>query len=131
CPSPLNPHCVVAVTALAQATTALYDRQPPCQRATNPTIGVAALAGGRVGRSRPCPWVAAPCGLLPLRVAAPCRGPGCSQSYLASSQAMVDRPCRGPSRGQPPLHADNIHMVAPPPQAAPTFATNHCNKRVE
>ncbi|RWW36930.1 hypothetical protein BHE74_00058013 [Ensete ventricosum] len=62
---------------------------------------------------------------------APYRGPGRSRPPFASSQAMVGRPCRGPGCGQPPRHADIMYVVAPPLQAAPTFAANHCNKRVE
>ncbi|RRT35925.1 hypothetical protein B296_00050015, partial [Ensete ventricosum] len=50
---------------------------------------------------------------------------------LAGSQAMADRAYRGPSRGQPPLHANSMHVAASPPQAAPTLAANHCNKGVE
>ncbi|RWV80096.1 hypothetical protein GW17_00058681 [Ensete ventricosum] len=46
-------------------------------------------------------------------------------------QAMAGCPCRGPGRGQPPLHADSMHVAAPPPQVVPTFAANRCNKRVE
>ncbi|RZS28441.1 hypothetical protein BHM03_00062031, partial [Ensete ventricosum] len=41
------------------------------------------------------------------------------RSPLAGSQAMAGRPCRGPGRGQPPLHADSMHVAAPPLQAAP------------
>ncbi|RWW72669.1 hypothetical protein BHE74_00019515 [Ensete ventricosum] len=44
---------------------------------------------------------------------------------------MADRPYRGPGHGQPPLHADSMHVAAPPPQAAPTFAANRYDKRVE
>ncbi|RWW51527.1 hypothetical protein BHE74_00042123, partial [Ensete ventricosum] len=55
----------------------------------------------------------------------------CGQPHLAGSQAVADRPYRGPGRGQPPLHVYNMHVATPPPQAAPTFAANRCNKRVE
>ncbi|RRT54480.1 hypothetical protein B296_00004531, partial [Ensete ventricosum] len=44
---------------------------------------------------------------------------------------MADHPCRGLGHCQPPLHSDNMHMAAPPPQAVPTFAVNRCNKHVE
>ncbi|RRT75902.1 hypothetical protein B296_00020460 [Ensete ventricosum] len=37
---------------------------------------------------------------------------------------MAGRPYRGPSRGQPPLHADSMHVAAPPPQAVLIFVTN-------
>ncbi|RRT31706.1 hypothetical protein B296_00044780 [Ensete ventricosum] len=74
-----------------------------------PSWPVVALPRGGHPCGRPCPRVAAPCRLLPLGVVAPCRGPG---------------------HGQPPLHADNMHVAAPPPQAAPTFAANRYNKRV-
>ncbi|RWV96689.1 hypothetical protein GW17_00040580 [Ensete ventricosum] len=59
------------------------------------------------------------------------RGLGHSRSPLASSQAMAGRPCRGPGRDQPPLHTDSMLVVAPPPQAAPTFVASCCNKCVE
>ncbi|RWW35636.1 hypothetical protein BHE74_00059408, partial [Ensete ventricosum] len=145
----LHPHCATAVAAPTQVATALCDRQPPCQGAATPAAGTASPTSDRAvrdsnplrvarwrlplwaGRTRPCPWVAAPCRLLPPRAAAPCRGPCHSRSPLASSQAMADHPCRGLSRGQPPLYADNMHVAAPPPQAAPTFVANRCNKHVE
>ncbi|RZS22448.1 hypothetical protein BHM03_00055241 [Ensete ventricosum] len=111
--------------------TALCGRQTPCQGAAIPATGAAAPTGGRVGRSQPCLWVAAPCGLLPLRAAAPCRGPGHSRSPLVGSQVMAGRPCRGPGRGQPPLHADSMPVAAPPMQAVSMFAANRCNKHVE
>ncbi|RRT58272.1 hypothetical protein B296_00032333, partial [Ensete ventricosum] len=88
-----------------------------------PLLAVGLAAGGnplRASRSRSC-----------TRVAAPYRGPGRSRPPLAGSQAMADRPYRGPSYGQPPLQVDNMHVVAPPPQAAPNFAANRCNKHVE
>ncbi|RWV86663.1 hypothetical protein GW17_00051414 [Ensete ventricosum] len=69
--------------------------------------------------------------LQPLQTVDPCRGPGRSRSPLAGSQAMASRSCRGPGHGQPPLHADNMHVTAPPSQATPTFAANRCNKRIE
>ncbi|RWW73113.1 hypothetical protein BHE74_00019037 [Ensete ventricosum] len=56
----------------------------------------------------------------------PCRRPP-----LAGGLTTAGRPCRGPGRGQSPLHADSMHVAAPPPQTAPTFAANRCNKRVE
>ncbi|RWW05202.1 hypothetical protein GW17_00031536 [Ensete ventricosum] len=68
----------------------------------------------RAGRSRSCPLVVTPYGLLPLLAAAPCRGPGRSRPSLVGSQAMAGRPYRGPNRGQPPLHADSMHVAAPP-----------------
>ncbi|RRT60437.1 hypothetical protein B296_00036729 [Ensete ventricosum] len=46
----------------------------------------------RVGRNRPRPRVAAPCGLLPLRAAASCRW---STAPLQGAFATTDRPCRG------------------------------------
>ncbi|RRT57472.1 hypothetical protein B296_00020090, partial [Ensete ventricosum] len=42
-------------------------------------------------------------------------GPGRSRLPLAGSQAMASRPYMGPGHGQPPLHADSMHVAAPPP----------------
>ncbi|RWW44303.1 hypothetical protein BHE74_00049948, partial [Ensete ventricosum] len=97
----LYPHCAVDAAAPAQATTALCGRQPPCQWAATPATGVVAPAGGKAGRGRQplVGWPLAgfyPCGWLPV----------------AGSQAIADRPCRGSGRGQPPLHVDNMHVVA-------------------
>ncbi|RRT31457.1 hypothetical protein B296_00040042 [Ensete ventricosum] len=63
----------------------------PLQPATGsrPMTSAVAPTSGRAGRTLSCSQVAAPCGLLPLRAVAPCRG----------SQAMAGRPCRGPGRG--------------------------------
>ncbi|RWW37054.1 hypothetical protein BHE74_00057875 [Ensete ventricosum] len=76
----LHPHCAATVVATAQATAALCGQQPPYQGAATPTTNAVAPAGGRAGRNRlplrPCSRVAAPCGLLPLRAAAPHSGPG-------------------------------------------------------
>ncbi|RZS28058.1 hypothetical protein BHM03_00061615 [Ensete ventricosum] len=84
----------------------------PCGMATG---GHCPLRAGP-GRSRP-----------PL-----CRGAlatiGCP---LVGGLIMDDRHYMGPGRGQPPLHADSMHMAAPRLQAAPTFAANRCNKCVE
>ncbi|RZS21633.1 hypothetical protein BHM03_00054300, partial [Ensete ventricosum] len=116
----LHPHCIIATAAPTQVAAALCGRQSPFQGATTPAAGAAAPAGGRVGRSRSCP-----------RVAAPCRGACRNRPPLAGNQAMVGRTYRGPGCGQPPLHANSMHVATPPPQAAPTFAANRCNKCVE
>ncbi|RWW84782.1 hypothetical protein BHE74_00006584 [Ensete ventricosum] len=76
-------------------------------------------------------WAPPPRGLALAAAGRPFAGGlGHNRLPLAVSQAMVGRPYRGPGRGLPPLQADNMHVAAPPPQAAPTFAANHCNKRV-
>ncbi|RRT34928.1 hypothetical protein B296_00048263, partial [Ensete ventricosum] len=120
----LHPHCAVVVAAtLATDAATLAGGNPLWAGHWRPPL--------RAGRNRPCPRVAAPCGLLPLRAVAPLQAAWSQSAALEGSQAMVDRPCREPGRGQTPLHADNMHVAAPPPQAAPTFTTNRCNKRVE
>ncbi|RRT35872.1 hypothetical protein B296_00026062 [Ensete ventricosum] len=67
---------------------------PPslCQGAATPATGAIAPTGGMAGRRR-----------QPLA------------SWPQSSCPRVATPCRGPGRGQPPLHADNMHVAAPPP----------------
>ncbi|RZS28087.1 hypothetical protein BHM03_00061643 [Ensete ventricosum] len=76
-------------------------RQPPCQGAATPAADAAVgsplwvrcwqpLAGW------PRPRVAAPCGLLPLRVATPCRWPA---APCRGALAAIGRPCRGVGRG--------------------------------
>ncbi|RWV85238.1 hypothetical protein GW17_00052985, partial [Ensete ventricosum] len=87
-------------------------RRCPCASDGRPAKGRPPL------RSTQSPLLAV--GLLSLRATAPCRGLGRSGS-----------PLQGPGRGQPPLHADNMHVAAPPPQVSPTFAVNRCNKRIE
>ncbi|RRT34732.1 hypothetical protein B296_00038547 [Ensete ventricosum] len=95
----------------------LRRRQLPFAASSPPMTGVVAPTSGRASRglavagrpywlasSRPCPWVAAPD-----------RGPGRSRLPLAGSQAMAGCPYRGTGHGQPPLHADNMHVAAPSP----------------
>ncbi|RZR98224.1 hypothetical protein BHM03_00027534, partial [Ensete ventricosum] len=71
----LHPHYAAATAAPAQATTALCDRQSPCQGVATLANGTAAPAGSRAGRCRlaladwPQPTVLA--GGRPLRAAAP------------------------------------------------------------
>ncbi|RWW37319.1 hypothetical protein BHE74_00057588, partial [Ensete ventricosum] len=64
----------------------LRRRRLPFATDSRPPLLVAGLSTGgnplRAGRSRPCPQVAAPCGLLPLRAITTCRGHGHSQSPL-------------------------------------------------
>ncbi|RWV77585.1 hypothetical protein GW17_00061561 [Ensete ventricosum] len=87
------------------------------------------MVGSRPAKGRPPLRLALP-PLLEAGLAAVGRCP-CGRSPLAGSQAMAGRPYRGLGCGQPPLHVDSIHVAAPPPQVAPTFAANRCNKRVE
>ncbi|RZS22276.1 hypothetical protein BHM03_00055017, partial [Ensete ventricosum] len=108
----LHPHYAAAVAAPAQALTALYNWQPPCQGATTPTASVVALAGDKA-HSRPCPGVAAPSGLLPLRATTNCRGKGCPRAGRSRSCPRVAAlagllplravaHCRGPGSQLPP-----------------------------
>ncbi|RWW50508.1 hypothetical protein BHE74_00043209 [Ensete ventricosum] len=90
--------------------------QPPLRPAPLPRLAVGLAVGGNPLRASRYRLALAS---WPLAVA-PTGWP----------QAMVGRPCRGPVRGQPPLHADSMHVAAPPPQAMPPFAANRCNKRV-
>ncbi|RWV99980.1 hypothetical protein GW17_00037082, partial [Ensete ventricosum] len=99
-------------------------RRRPCWRSCPRVVAPCGLAAVPVG-GRPL-WAMAPTGGRPLQ-----GGLGHSRLPLAGSQVMASSRCRGPGHGQPPLHADSMHVVAPPPQAVPTSAVNRCNKRVE
>ncbi|RWW51673.1 hypothetical protein BHE74_00041955, partial [Ensete ventricosum] len=82
-----------------------------------PTTGDVAPTGGRDDRGRQplagWPQPVVPTGGRPLQVVRPWP------------------PLQGPGCGQPPLHAESMHVAAPPPQAMPTFAANRYNKHVE
>ncbi|RWV96415.1 hypothetical protein GW17_00040876 [Ensete ventricosum] len=71
------------------------------------------LAAGLVAVDRARGW-------LPLDGCCPYRWPP-----LAGGLAVAGRPL------QVAKPVDSMHVAAPPPQAAPTFAANHCNKHVE
>ncbi|RRT34805.1 hypothetical protein B296_00041917, partial [Ensete ventricosum] len=139
CPSPPSPslrcrrRCPCVGGGCPLRPTATLPRGGHPLRSTPPPlleVGLAAvdwpLRAGRwrlplrTGRRRSCSWVAAPY-----------RGPGHGRSSLVGSHAMAGHPYKGPGRGQPPLHADSMHVATPPSQAAPTFAANRYNQRVE
>ncbi|RWW35199.1 hypothetical protein BHE74_00059895, partial [Ensete ventricosum] len=51
-------------------------------------------------------------------------GSCCNLHTPAAPLHVITNNHRGPGCGQPPLHVDSMHVAAPPPQAAPTFAAN-------
>ncbi|RZS24920.1 hypothetical protein BHM03_00058047, partial [Ensete ventricosum] len=110
-------------TLTASSPLPLRRRRLPFATGSRPAKGRPPLRGVATPARRRHPCEASP-PLLATRLAAAGRAygwppiTGCcpyGRPPLAGSQAMAGRPYRGPGRGQPPLHADNMHVVTPPP----------------
>ncbi|RRT52364.1 hypothetical protein B296_00018653 [Ensete ventricosum] len=139
----LHPNCAAIVTH-ALAVVALAHRQSPCQGAGAAAFAASVVLAG--GTSMGAALMGAPasdrlCRRLAYGRSAyrlprsqstpPLQGTLVAANRpLAGGQAMAGHLCKGSGHGQPP-HVDNMQVAAPRPQAVPTFAAIHCNKRVE
>ncbi|RRT33229.1 hypothetical protein B296_00044137 [Ensete ventricosum] len=101
--------------------------------AKQPLVGWPLATGGASARRRPSCWRRAcsrlpSCGLLPLRLATPCRGPSRSRLALAASLAVGGRPYMGAGRGWPALHGGLV-VAGRPSSSLPSL--RKCSKTAE